>query len=80
MANINPLTLISMLKGGNPQSIALQLFQNNFPANSNIQSLMKMAQSGDSRGVQQFAQNYFNQMGKDLNTELNNFMQLVRNN
>lgn len=80
MANLNPLTLISLLKGGNPQVVAQQLFQNNFPSNPNMQSLMQMAQKGDSRGVQQFAQNYFNQMGKDLNTELNNFIQLIQNN
>lgn len=80
MANMNPLMLLSLLKNGDPKTAAQQLFQTNFPSNSNLQSLMQMAQRGDSNGVQQFAQNYFNQMGRDFNTELNNLMQMVRNN
>lgn len=80
MANLNPLMLLSLLKSGNPQSIAQQLFQNNFQSNPNMQSLMQLAQNGNSQGVEQFAKNYFQQIGKDYNTELNNLMQLVRNN
>lgn len=80
MANLNPIMLLSLLKSGNPQSIAQQLFQNNFQSNPNMQSLMQLARSGNSQGVEQFAKNYFQQIGKDYNTELNNLMQLVRNN
>lgn len=78
MANMNPLVMLSLLKNNNPKSLAQQLFQTNFSSNPNMQSLMQMAKKGDSQGVQQFAQNYFNQMGKDFNTELNTFMQMVR--
>jgi spore germination protein YaaH len=80
MANLNPLMLLSLLKGNGPQSVAQQLFQNNFQSNPNMQSLMQLARSGNSQGVEQFAKNYFQQIGKDYNTELNNLMQLVRNN
>ena len=80
MANLNPIMLLSLLKSGNPQSIAQQLFQNNFQSNPNMQSLMQLARSGNSQGVEQFAKNYFQQIGKDYNTELNNLMQLIRNN
>ena len=80
MANLNPIMLLSLLKGGNPQSIAQQLFQTNFQSNPNMQSLMQLARSGNSQGVEQFAKNYFQQIGKDYNTELSNLMQLVRNN
>lgn len=72
--------LLSLLKGNGPQSVAQQLFQNNFQSNPNMQSLMQLARSGNSQGVEQFAKNYFQQIGKDYNTELNNLMQLVRNN
>lgn len=80
MANLNPLMFLSLLKGNGPQSVAQQLFQNNFQSNPNMQSLMQLARSGNSQGVEQFAKNYFQQIGKDYNTELNNLMQLVRNN
>ena len=80
MANLNPIMLLSLLKSGNPQSIAQQLFQNNFQSNPNMQSLMQLARSGNSQGVEQFAKNYFQQIGKDYNTELNNLMQLIGNN
>ena len=43
MANLNPLMLLSLLKGNGPQSVAQQLFQNNFQSNPNMQSLMQLA-------------------------------------
>ena len=79
MADLSPLKLLSLLKSGNPQSIAQQLFQANFQSNPNMQSLMQLAQTGNSQGVEQFAKNYFQQIGKDYNTELSNLMQFIKN-
>jgi hypothetical protein len=78
MANLNPFQLLSMIRSGNPQIIAQQLFQNNFPSDPSMQNLMQMAQKGDSQGIQRFAQQYFGAQGKDFNTELNNFMRLIK--
>ena len=69
MANLNPLMLLSLLKGNGPQSVAQQLFQNNFQSNPNMQSLMQLARSGNSQGVEQFAKNYFQQI---LNNNIKN--------
>ena len=78
MANLNPLQLLSMIKRGNPQVIAQQLFQNNFSSNPDMQNLMQMAMKGNSQGIQQFAQQYFGRQGMDFNTEISNFMRLIR--
>lgn len=70
--NIDPLAILSLLKSGNPKNAVLQLAQNN--NDPTIQNLIRMAQSGNMNGVQQFAENFFRQRGTDLNTQMNIFM------
>lgn len=70
--NIDPLTILSLLKSGNPKNAVLQLAQNN--NDPTIRNLIQMAQSGNMNGVQQFAENFFRQRGTDLNTQMNIFM------
>lgn len=78
MANLNPMQLLSMIRSGGPQYVAQQLFQNNFSSNGDMQNLMQMAIRGDSQGVQHFAQKFFGRQGRDFNTELSSFLNLVR--
>lgn len=80
MANLNLLQLISLLKCKNPEEVVKQLFKDNFSSNPALKELIQMAENGDNNGVQQFAQNYFSGRGIDFDTELSNFMQLMRNN
>ena len=75
MAGINPMQIMGLLKAKNPQAAVMQLLQGN--SNPMIQNLVQMANQGHSQGIQQFAQNYFNQMGRDFNSEMSSFMQMI---
>lgn len=77
MAVINPLQFLSLIKSGNPAQIAQQIVNQNFPNDPQMQHLIEMGMNGDSKGVQEFAQQYFQSQGKDFNTELESFMKLV---
>lgn len=78
MNGLNPIQLLGMLKSGNPQQVATQIIQQNFPNDPMMQNLLKMAQSGNEQGIQQFATQFFNSQGKDFNSELNNLMSAVK--
>lgn len=75
MAGINLMQIMGLLKAKNPQAAVMQLLQGN--SNPMIQNLVQMANQGNSQGIQQFAQNYFNQMGRDFNSEMSSFMQMI---
>ena len=69
------MQIMGLLKAKNPQAAVMQLLQGN--SNPMIQNLVQMANQGNSQGIQQFAQNYFNQMGRDFNSEMSSFMQMI---
>ena len=77
MASINPMQLAALLKKGNPQQIAQQLIRQNFPNDPLMNNLYQMAMSGNSKGVENFARQYLSQYGKDLNTEMASFIELL---
>jgi len=77
MAALNPMQMLNLLKGGNPQEVAQQIIQTNFPNDPMMQNLLQMGQKGDIKGVEQFAQNFLSQQGKNFNEEMNNFMNLM---
>lgn len=69
----NPIDMIKLMMGKkNPQEMAMQMLGGN--SNPMINNLMKMAQSGDSKGVEEFARNVFKEQGKDFDKEFNDFM------
>lgn len=45
MAALNPMQLLSMLKGGNPQAVAEQIIQQNFPNDPTMQNILQMGRS-----------------------------------
>ena len=77
MASLNPIQLLMLLKSGNPRQVAESIIQNNFPNDPTMQNLLQMGMKGDTQGLQQFAQQYLSQQGKDFNSEMNNLMRLV---
>lgn len=77
--NLNPLTLMGLIKNGNPQQVATQLIQNNFSNDPMAQNLLQMGQRGDVKGLEQFAKQYFNQQGRDFNLEMDKFMNVIKN-
>lgn len=78
MATLNPMQLIMMLKQGNPQQVAQQIIQNNFPNDPNMQNLLQMGQRGDVQGLQQIAQQMLGSQGKDFKTEMDNLMNTMK--
>ena len=62
---MNPMNMIKMLVNGgkNPQEIAMQMLGNN--NNPIMQNLVKMAEKGDYKGVENVARNMFKEQGRD---------------
>lgn len=71
MNNSNP-NLKTLLSGKNPQEVASQLLMNN--TNPIFGNLIKMAQNGDTKGVEEFARNVFKERGRDFDKEFSQFM------
>ena len=46
MANLNPMQLLLMLKNGNPQAVAEQIINQNFPNNPQMQQLLQKIKAG----------------------------------
>lgn len=53
MANLNPMQLLLMLKNGNPQAVAEQIINQNFPNNPQMQQLLQMGKQGNTKGLEQ---------------------------
>lgn len=68
---MNPMQMLQnfITKGFSPQKIVEQLANNN-PMMAN---LIKMANSGDTRGVENFARNMFKEKGRDFDKEFSEF-------
>ena len=71
MNSSNP-NLKTLLSGKNPQEVASQLLMNN--TNPIFGNLIKMAQNGDTKGVEEFARNVFKEQGRDFDEEFSQFM------
>ena len=78
MANLNPNQMLSMLKNSNPRTVVEQIIQQNYPNNPFMQNLLQLGQRGDINSIQQYAQQYFSQQGRDLNLEMQNLMNVIR--
>ena len=68
---MNPMQILQnfMAKGMSPQKIVEQIGNNN-PMMAN---LIKMANSGDTGGVENFARNMFKEKGRDFDKEFSEF-------
>jgi hypothetical protein len=74
---LNPQQLVQLLKCNNPRAVAEQIINTNFPNDPTMKSLLNYAEKGDTESLQQFAENYFKQQGKDFNTELQGLMSAI---
>lgn len=76
---MNNLQIIAQLmKGRNPQEVAMQLIQNQKINDPNINLLVKYAQSNQADDFVNLAQSLFKQRGLDLNQEFESFMKLLK--
>lgn len=56
----------------NPQQLVMKMLANN--TNPIFNNLIKMANAGDTKGVEEFAKNIMKEKGMDFNKEFSNFM------
>lgn len=68
--------MAQLMRGRNPQEIAMQLMQN--VQDPTLTQLVQYAQQGNTNDFTKLAQNYFQQHGVDLNKELADFMELIK--
>ena len=74
MANLNPIQLLNLLRSGNPQAVAQQIIQQNYPNDSTMQQLLELGRQGNVQALNQFAQQFFARSGRDFQSEFNSFM------
>lgn len=70
---MNPLSIIQMMKSGNPQQFMQQIMGNSqIMSNPIMKNTMQMAQNGDMKGVEQMARNLCKEKGLDADEMFNN--------
>ena len=68
----NPMQFMSMLKSiKNPKEAVINIIKSN--NNPMLKNLAEMAEKGDTKGVENFARNFYAQQGRDFDKEFNNF-------
>lgn len=65
----NPLDMFKMIK--NPQEFVMNYAKSNF--NPIVDNLIKMAQSNDKKGLENFARNVLKEKGQDFDKIMSNF-------
>lgn len=69
----NPMDMIkNLMKQGNPRQLVEKMVMNN--SNPIMRDLVQKAQNGDTKGIEEFAQNFYKQQGRDFNKEFSQFM------
>ena len=76
--NMNPMQLIGLLKGKNPQEMAMSMIKNSNINDPMINQLLQYAQSGNINSMNKIAENFFKGQGLDFNNEFNNFMSMLK--
>lgn len=76
--NMNPMQLMGLLKGKNPQEMAISMIKNSNINDPMINQLLQYAQSGDINSMNKIAENFFKGQGLDFNNEFNNFMSMLK--
>ena len=75
---MNNLTQIAQLvRGRDPQQVALSLISNSNINDPMINDLVNFAKRGDNNSVFNLAQTFFAKNGLDLKSELSSFMSLL---
>ena len=76
--NMNPMQLMGLLKGKNPQEMAMSMIKNSNINDPMINQLLQLAQNGDINSMNKIAENFFRGQGLDFNNEFNNFMSMLK--
>ena len=71
---MNPLQIIGMIKnGGNPQQMVMNMLQNIGGNNPMMANVLNMAQSGNTKQIEQFARNICKERGVSFDDEFAKF-------
>jgi len=71
MNGLNPNQIFQMAHKLGPRAAVIQMVNQQFQNNPQIQQLVQLAENGDIGTLSSFAQQYLGQQGIDLNQELN---------
>ena len=77
MGNINPLQMLLMLRGGNPQQVAEQLINQNYSNDPNMMGLLELARKGDIQSLTNIAQKMTG--GANIAQEIQKLQSSVKN-
>lgn len=70
----NPMDIIkNLMKQGNPRQLVEKMVMNN--SNPIMRDLVQKARNGDTKGIEEFAQNLYKQQGRDFTKEFSQFME-----
>lgn len=75
---MNPMEMISLLKGRNPEELVMSMIKNNNINDPTINELIGYAKNGDNEKLTKLAESIFQKQGKDFMTEYNNFMAMLK--
>lgn len=76
--NMNPMEMIGLLKGRDPQELVMSMIKNNNINDPQINELISLAEKGDTNSLTKIATDMFAKQGKNFNTEFSNFMSLLK--
>ena len=75
---MNPMEMISLLKGRHPEELVMSMLKNNNINDPTINELIGYAKNGDNENLTKLAESIFQKQGKDFTTEYNNFMAMLK--
>ena len=76
--NMNPMEMIGLLKGRDPQELVMSMIKNNNINDPQINELISLAEKGDTNSLTKIATDMFAKQGKNFNSEFSNFMSLLK--
>ena len=76
--NMNPMEMIGLLKGRNPQELVMSMIKNNNINDPQINELISLAEKGDTNSLTKIATDMFAKQGKNFDTEFSHFMSLLK--
>ena len=58
--------------------VAQQIIQTNYANDPMMQQILQMGMNNDTKGLEQFARQYFSQQGRDFDTEYKNLLNQLK--
>lgn len=72
-----PFQLLKMLKGGNPQQVAMSMLQQNCKGNPMLENIATLANQGNGEAVTEVCKNIIKSKGLDPDELMRNFQNQI---